>query len=267
MRVVFSDCDGTLLDHYTYSYEKACEGISLLRERDIPLVLVSSKTIPEMKALHSDLRLSSPFIFENGGGIAFPGSGDFIIDISGMDLDELKAGIPVVENELGSRVRIMQSMDISEIACLTGLSIQGAELSRRRKTSIPFIIVNGKEPGRSTLDAANRALEGLGVEITRGGRFYHLITAGMGKGSAVKKVIDYYRGPGHEGVCSCGIGDSENDIPMLQAVDVPFVVRKPDGSAVHTGIRHVVCTKSRGPEGFSEAVRSFVNRHEEGPPS
>ena len=262
MRVVFSDCDGTLLDHHTYSYEKAREGISLLRERDIPLVLVSSKTLPEMKILHEDLRLMSPFIFENGGGVAFPGEGDFRIDISGETVRELQACIPVLEMELKSRVRPMTAMDTDEISRLTGLSIESAGLARQRTASIPFIIENGTIHDMDALDAVNRVLVARGVEITKGGRFYHLISAGTGKGTAVKKVIDYYIALGHDSVYSCGIGDSENDIPMLRAVDLPFMVRKPDGSFMKAEIPGVLYTESAGPGGFTEAVRHFVSREE-----
>lgn len=55
MKIVFTDLDGTLLDHNTYSYTEASEGMQLLNENDIPLILVSSKTYSEIKELHQDL--------------------------------------------------------------------------------------------------------------------------------------------------------------------------------------------------------------------
>ncbi len=38
--IVFSDLDGTILDHKTYSFDEALEGIRLLKERGVPLVPV-----------------------------------------------------------------------------------------------------------------------------------------------------------------------------------------------------------------------------------
>ena len=42
--LVFTDLDGTLLDHEDYSYAAANEALAELRSRRIPLILCSSKT-------------------------------------------------------------------------------------------------------------------------------------------------------------------------------------------------------------------------------
>jgi hypothetical protein len=49
--VVFSDLDGTLLDHETYSFDAARPGLDALKSRGIPLILASSKTRAEMQDL------------------------------------------------------------------------------------------------------------------------------------------------------------------------------------------------------------------------
>ncbi|MCH6574886.1 MAG: HAD hydrolase family protein, partial [Bacteroidetes bacterium] len=36
--VIFSDLDGTLLDHDTYSFQAASEAIELIKSKNIPLV-------------------------------------------------------------------------------------------------------------------------------------------------------------------------------------------------------------------------------------
>ena len=41
---IFSDLDGTLLDHDTYGYEPARPALALLGRKNIPLILCSSKT-------------------------------------------------------------------------------------------------------------------------------------------------------------------------------------------------------------------------------
>ena len=46
--VVFSDLDGTLLDHSTYSWKAAAPALAALRDRGIPLILASSKTSAEI---------------------------------------------------------------------------------------------------------------------------------------------------------------------------------------------------------------------------
>ena len=70
--VVFTDLDGTLLDHDTYGWEEARPALERCKRLFIPIVLVSSKTRAEMDHLRVKLSISSPFISENGGGIFFP---------------------------------------------------------------------------------------------------------------------------------------------------------------------------------------------------
>ena len=67
--VVFSDLDGTLLDHYTYSFEDARPALGRLRAAGVPLVLCTSKTRAEIAPLRDALRNTHPFISENGGAV------------------------------------------------------------------------------------------------------------------------------------------------------------------------------------------------------
>ncbi len=70
--VIFTDLDGTLLDHETYSYTPATEALDLLVRKGIPLILCSSKTRAEIELIQLDLRLRHPFISENGGAVFIP---------------------------------------------------------------------------------------------------------------------------------------------------------------------------------------------------
>ena len=73
--LIFTDLDGTLLDHDTYSWDEAIPALNLCRRLDYPLIMVSSKTRAELDVLRQEIGLSSPFVSENGGGIFFPEEG------------------------------------------------------------------------------------------------------------------------------------------------------------------------------------------------
>lgn len=257
MYLVFSDLDGTLLDHDTYSYDPAREGLALLKKHAVPLVLVSSKTLPEMKILHKEMSLEAPFIFENGGGIFWPGK-ENNPEILGMDVSALKRKKGQLEDAVGEPVLFITDMSAEEIVRRTGLSHDRALLSRERLTSLPFVMPSGKVVMPMEMDKINRDLEKKGLSITKGGRFYHLLPAGSDKGSAIRRVIEYYSRMGEEAVTAIGIGDSENDIAMFRAVDVPVLVRKKDNTAIETGLERIRITGSAGPEGFTEAVKQAV---------
>ena len=72
--LVFTDLDGTLLDHETYDHSPARPALSRLKAIGAGVVLASSKTAAEIAPLRSDLGLEDwPAIVENGGGVLAPG--------------------------------------------------------------------------------------------------------------------------------------------------------------------------------------------------
>jgi mannosyl-3-phosphoglycerate phosphatase len=238
MFIVFTDVDGTLLDHDTFSYRSAEEGLALLRGSGIPLVLVSSKTLPELTKLHSELSLTSPIIFENGGGIYWTGEAEREpIEYTGMTVSQLVEYVPLLRK---------------------GLPPESARLSRQRTASLPFIFTNGRKIGGDELRSINGFLHPLGLAVAKGGRFYYFLSNSSDKGKAVKKIIEYY-GQKHQcAIRTIGIGDSENDIPMFRAVDIPVVVKKNDGTTLVTGLPDIKVADGIGPAGFTEAVKSII---------
>jgi len=67
--IVFTDLDGTLLHPKTYSFDAAMPALKLIKEKDIPLILCSSKTRAEIEVYRKKLDNQHPFVSENGGGI------------------------------------------------------------------------------------------------------------------------------------------------------------------------------------------------------
>ena len=55
--LVFTDMDGTLLDHHDYSYAPALNMLDILKGRHIPVIPTTSKTKAELDSLMGDLSL------------------------------------------------------------------------------------------------------------------------------------------------------------------------------------------------------------------
>ena len=70
--VIFTDLDGTLLDRDTYSFSPAKPALHLIRLKNIPLILSSSKTRAEIEIYRKQLENNHPFISENGGAVFIP---------------------------------------------------------------------------------------------------------------------------------------------------------------------------------------------------
>jgi mannosyl-3-phosphoglycerate phosphatase len=65
--LIFTDLDGTLLDHHSYSFSAALPALQRLRRFNIPLIPVTSKTLAELAPLMRELDNPHPCIAENGG--------------------------------------------------------------------------------------------------------------------------------------------------------------------------------------------------------
>lgn len=67
--IVFTDLDGSLLDHETYGYEPALPALERLQRNGVPIVPVTSKTLEEIKLLQ--LPFDQPYrIGENGKSLS-----------------------------------------------------------------------------------------------------------------------------------------------------------------------------------------------------
>ena len=72
--ILFTDLDGCLLNKHDYDWSPAAATLQTLRDRQIPVVMNSSKTVPEMSQLADQLGLADyPFISENGSVIRWGG--------------------------------------------------------------------------------------------------------------------------------------------------------------------------------------------------
>jgi len=233
--VIFTDLDGTLLDHDRYSWQEAQPALARLKTVGTPWVLCSSKTRAEIERLRDDLGHHHPFIVENGGAILIPR--DYFTaplpphtTIDRYERIELGAPYPLlrrtlneIANAAGVPLRGYGDLTAEEVAAQTGLSLDDAARAKTREYDEPFIM-EGTPAERQRVLAL---IEAKGFRWTRGGRFHHL-TGRHDKGRAVSILADLYRR--HYGaIMTIALGDSYNDLPMLAAVDRPILVKRPDG--------------------------------------
>lgn len=268
--IIFTDLDGTLLDHNTYGWKKAMPALNLCKKLDVPIILVSSKTRAEMGKLRLKLSISAPFISENGGGIFFPSKllGDPLPGASldkdlwkwslGLPYSRLVRGLQEIRDELGLNIKGFSDMSIDEISRLTGLDREDSRLAGMREYDEPFIILDKRPLDREALfKAATRR----GLTITEGGRFFH-VQGKTNKGRAMEKVVSWYK-EFRENIFSIALGDSPNDFPMLERADCPVLVRsQKDFSELKAKIPRLKITREMGPKGWNSAVLDILDNTE-----
>lgn len=269
--IVFTDMDGTLIDHDTYSYEAAKPALNALKEQGIPLIFCTSKTRAELEVYVKELDISHPFISENGGAIFIPQNyfdvefnssskvGDYDVIELGTAYDKLRQALEEIRAVVNFEIIGFGDLDDVGVSEDTGLDIESARLAKVREYDEAFRL--GKDG--DTADVAKRLIEHIkshGLSYTRGGRYWHII-GDNDKGKAVTILSEIYRRQfAANEVKTIGLGDSQNDLPMLQAVDIPLLVQKPggqyDASVNDTKINKI---KGIGPVGWNLAILDILS--------
>jgi mannosyl-3-phosphoglycerate phosphatase family protein len=263
--VVFTDLDGTLLDEDTYSAELSLAALRDLQRAGVPVVFCSSKTRQEQEFIRSELGVQDPFIVENGSAIVMPpGSvpvsrehaaepdGTRIV-ILGMPLPELRTILAQVVAASGVAYQSFFDLSPEQVVELTGLDLEAAGRAKAREFS--ETIVTQFSPAE--LEIFERECRRRGLQCAQGGRFLSVTRVGATKGAAVQFVAQCYRAQFGD-LITVAIGDSPNDAPMLRAVDVPFLVQRPNGQWRRLEIPNLRLLSAIGPQGFAEMAKMIV---------
>jgi mannosyl-3-phosphoglycerate phosphatase len=227
--VIFTDLDGTLLDE-KYNYQNVMPVIDQLLVLNVAIVFCSSKTKAEIEFYRKKMRINDPFISENGSAIFIPRR-YFQFDYSATrqthkyNVIELGMAYSAIREKLGevkegSAAKIIGFGDMTEeeIAEDSSLPLKLARLAKRRQYDEPFRIIEGTE--KEVL----KAITGESLRYTKGGRYFHLMgNSDKGKAVAILKEL-YSQKFGR--VKTFGIGDSSNDLSILEVVDVPIFMRE-----------------------------------------
>ncbi len=254
MKLIFTDLDGTLLDHTNYSLSAAEKGLQLAQKEKIPIIFCTSKTRSEILYWRKQTKNYHPFISENGGGIFIPlsyftfsfkyskKSDSFYLIRFGASQNQLLGTMKNLEQKFN--IESFISMNIKTIMKYTELPLNQAKLASKREFDIPFVMHDETQKNEIIEYIKNQNLH-----LTKGGRFYHLI-GDNDKGKAVNALIDLFKKK-YDSVESIGIGDSENDFSMLNQVDHAYLVKKPNHTFASDKFNH---SDGIGPVGWQKVV-------------
>ncbi|NIM18680.1 MAG: mannosyl-3-phosphoglycerate phosphatase [Candidatus Latescibacteria bacterium] len=264
--VIFTDLDGTLLDQKSYEYRQALAGLNLIQYKDIPLVFCSSKTRSEQMIYRAKLGINHPFIVEDGGAIFieadyFPFEFEYDKSIGIFKVFELGTSYPVireallsVQNETGIQLNGYGDLSIEEVSNITGLDKQEASLAMAREYQETLVTV--LEPNEALKVEA--ALKKHGLRLNKGRRFCN-ISGQNDKGKAVTILASLYRQLLGE-ISLIGIGDSYNDVPLFNAVDIPVLVQKsPNTWETIERPDNIIKVLGVGPLGWNRFVIDFLS--------
>ena len=269
--LIFTDLDGTLLNQDDYDYRAALPQLEQLKAQKIPVIPVTSKTRLEVEHLCREIGLSDPFIVENGSGVFVPTPdprfevpdatewGDYGLLQLGCTYQEARQGLQAVATQLGEPLQGFGDLTEAEIAHLTGLDPEATRRAKAREFTEPFVT-----PKQISTAHLEQAIATQGFRVVVGDRFSHLIGPEAGKGRAVQQVIAAYRPIADTAVTTVGLGNSPNDVEMLEVVDIPIVV--PGARGVHPELANRGWTVAPvpGSQGWAKAIAA-IQAHRQTP--
>ena len=130
------------------------------------------------------------------------------------------------------------------------LDAERAGYAREREYTESFIIESG-----DSFDLA-QAMADRGLRLQRGSRFW-TAQGFHDKGRAVRHVIAALG----DAVESYGLGDFDNDLEMLTAVDVPMLVQQHDGTWRDLPVEDMTRIDGIGPAGWCLGAEVVMRRH------
>jgi len=270
LRLVFTDLDGSLLDHHDYSYRDALPLLRTLERLAIPVIPATSKTRSEISQLREELANQHPFITENGAAVLIPV--DYFAEQPAATIE--RDGFWVMEFSsprkhwldllYGMKSRFDGEFDYffqagtAGISRMTGLPADKAARANQREYSEPVLWLGS--PQRKLEFMA--ALESQGASVQQGGRFL-AVSGDCDKGRALVWLRGAYLQarpgrPCHE----LAVGDSGNDCAMLEAAETALLVRSPvhDFPALER-TSGIIYSRDYGPAGWAEGVARWLQQH------
>jgi len=263
--LVFTDLDGTLLDHETYDWRPAQPALDELRRRGIPVIFNSSKTKAEQLALRAEIGNAHPFIVENGAAVYFPrdyfsprpegveADGDLLLIRFGASRKAILDLLAELRAE-GHEFEGFADWTPQKLAEVAGLPVERASPALERCCSEPLLWAGDA----SSLNYFKERAAAAGMRLVQGGRFLHLMGR-FDKAEAMAWLRQRYES---DGVARrvVALGDSPNDAAMLDAADVAVVIRSARSPSIEPrGPASVIRTTQPGPAGWNAAVLELLS--------
>ncbi len=266
--LVFTDMDGTLLDHHNYHFDEAIPTLTALEQNHIPVIPVTSKTAAEVELIRDSLTNHHPFIIENGAAVYIP-EGYFDQQPEGTE----KRGKYWVKSFVEPRSHWQSLIDqvrpayqqefvtfadagIDGIISMTGLNVHAAACAARREFGEP---VSWHGNGNLKQQFISE-LTALGANILEGGRFLH-VSGQCDKGQALAWLTDVFQQTmPKQTIKTLGIGDSQNDKAMLEEADYALLIRSPvHGLPDIDRTDNLTVSTFFGPKGWAEGVNQIID--------
>ena len=260
---VFTDIDGTLLNHKNYSYGDLKKFIKKIKNT-VHIIFNTSKTFIEIKSIQKQLDLDFPFIAENGACIFFP-DGYLNENVLSKKFFKYKKFICYKLTKLEPKLLLeklhslrnkynfsfLSELNDKQILRITNLRHNDLKYAKKRLFTNPIYWNDSKEKifeFKSELNLINEDFC-----LLEGGRFLH-ISDNYNKGSALKKFLSIIVKSCSSKFTTVSLGDSENDISMLESTDYSCIVKGENKKISLKKKNNIYYSETKAPKGWQESM-------------
>lgn len=269
--LIFTDLDGTLLDHDTYSFDAAKPIMKKLSNAGHFVIPNTSKTYAELQTFQSQAGLNTPFIFENGAAVAIPkdffpwqppeteDAGDVWLKSFTQKREYWLDLIARYGQHFTDLFKGFSTMSVQNVVELTGLTEEGANMAMQRHFGEPLQWLGDEYSKREFASL----MQSAGATVLQGGRFMH-ICGETDKGQAMLWLAAIFEQECQEQKFeTIALGDSGNDIAMLEAANIAVQIKSPTQEFPTINKKENLYQSTLyGPEGWSECLEKIVFNQE-----
>ena len=253
---IVTDLDGTLMDE-KYDISAARNTLNLLSDLEIPVIPCTSKTAAEVRFFRKENDLTDPYIVENGAAIYGYNkhqSSEWEL-ILGETYKDLRNILMNISNIVNYKLTPLNDLNKDDIFKLTGLSDQGIDRALERKWSVPFL-----NPPEEVFEELKSICNSYDVQVFKGNLMSHLLSNKSHKGKAVSQLKLHLK---MKDVKIIALGDSQNDLPLLEYGDISIVIPGKNGpnKYLQHGIDRgdFILANSPHAKGWSNSINDIIN--------
>ena len=261
--LIFTDLDGTLLNHDNYSFGNNKKLISTIINNKNEIIFNTSKTFSECKKLLKELKLSNmPFSTENGAVLYFPkirfnkiknsSSFEKYWKVRTAKLSSKNWHQFLLKKQKKFNFLIAQDLSPKILKKYTNLDNTSKMLNREASQIILW------EDSLVNLKKFKNALksEKKGVLI-QGSRFMQV--SSVCNKRIAKKLISHaydYQFYGTYSKNTIALGDSKNDIDMLNSANYPCLIKNRSGYflKLRSNKKNIIKSSKFAPDGWSQVL-------------
>ncbi len=259
--VVFTDLDGTFLDHNDYSFAAAESCLDFIKKQNIPLIFTSSKTAVEIHNLCTETDSYHPYISENGGLLSIPKN--YFSSSNSPTTEYEHVLIGTSRNDINTILETLhksyeftsfREMTIDEIMACTGLSKDLAIMANQRECTEPVLWQDSEEH----LKQFSKAIQESNLHLVSGGRFHHVMGK-HDKATTMLILLEYFEKNINGKVTSIALGDSPNDYKMLQTADYGILIPNPAApKQCLDKHENLIYANHVGPHGWNDSLLNLL---------